>query len=50
MDKIPVEIHFPFWLTIMDNKPLLIAGVIVLLVASAFKRGYKLQQEQELTI
>jgi hypothetical protein len=48
--KLPDEIYFPFLLSLTDAKPWLIAGVVVLLVASAFKRGYKLQQDQDLTI
>ena len=49
-DKIPSEIYYPFFQSILDNRTFLIAGLIVLLIANAFKRGYKLQQEQELTV
>jgi hypothetical protein len=49
-DRIPNEIYFPFLLSIFDHKVILIAGLVVLLIANAFKRGYNLQQEQEGTI
>jgi hypothetical protein len=49
-DRIPNEIHFPFLLSILDHRLILIAGLVVLLIANAFKRGYNLQQEQDLTI
>ena len=49
-NRIPNEIHFPFLLSILDHRLILIAGLAVLLIANAFKRGYKLQQEQDLTI
>jgi hypothetical protein len=48
--KIPSEMAFYFWDALLQNRPILIAGVVVLLLASAFKRGHKLQQEQDLTI
>lgn len=48
--KIPNEIYYPFIQSIFDNRAILIAGLIVLLLATAFKRGYQLQKEQDLTI
>jgi hypothetical protein len=47
---IPPQIHFAFWDMFLNYRPFIFAGVVVLLFASAFKRGYKLQQEQDLTI
>lgn len=49
-NKIPDEIHAPFWEYILDNKFSLIGGLIVLLFANAFKKGYSLQQDQDLTV
>ena len=49
-NKIPGEIYYPFFQSILDNRAFLIAGLVVLLIAYAFKKGYKLQQEQDLTI
>lgn len=47
---VPKEIYFPFLLSLNDHRMLLIIGTIILLIAGAFNRGYKLQQEQDLTI
>jgi hypothetical protein len=47
---IPSPFYYPFWESMQDNKFVLISGVIVLLLAKAFKRGYRLQNEQDLTI
>jgi len=49
-NRLPEEIYFPARLFLNDQKGWLIAGVIFLLLSSAFKSGYKLQQEQDLTI
>jgi len=49
-NKIPDQFYFPAQLAFMDSKTWLIAAVAILLFASAFKQGYKLQQEQDLTI
>jgi len=49
-NRIPDEIYYPFLLSILDHRLILIAGLVVLLISNAFKRGYKLQQEQDLTI
>lgn len=49
-NRIPDDIYFPFIHVIFDNKYILVAGLVVLLIANAFKQGYNLQQEQDLTI
>jgi hypothetical protein len=49
-NKIPDEIYFPFWKYMLDNKFSLIGGLIVLIFANAFKKGYSLQQDQDLTV
>jgi hypothetical protein len=49
-NKIPDEIYFPFWKYILDHKFSLIGGLIVLIFANAFKKGYSLQQDQDLTV
>lgn len=49
-NRIPDEIYYPFLLSILDHRLILIAGLVVLLIANAFKRGYNLQQEQDGTI
>jgi hypothetical protein len=50
MNKIPREIFFPYWLSIYENRGWLMGGVACLLLADAFKTGYDLKKEQELTI
>jgi hypothetical protein len=47
---IPPPFYYPFWESIQNNKPALLAGIIILLLAKAFKKGYRLQNEQDLTI
>lgn len=47
---IPYEFTFNYWECFYSNSTYLISGIIVLFVARAFKRGYDLQKEQELTI
>ncbi len=49
-NKIPGEIYFPFWKYMLDHKFSLIGGLIVLIFANAFKKGYSLQQDQDLTV
>jgi len=49
-NNIPDEIYFPFWKYILDQKFSLIGGLIVLIFANAFKKGYSLQQDQDLTV
>jgi DUF2975 family protein len=49
-NDIPDQFYFPFGVVLMESKTWLIAGLAVLLLASAFKQGYKLQQDQDLTI
>lgn len=48
--RIPNEIYYPFIQSVFDYKFILAAGLIVLLIANAFRHGYNLQQEQDLTI
>ena len=48
--SIPHEIYYPFFQSILDHRSFLIAGLAVLLIANAFKKGYKLQSEQDLTV
>ena len=47
---IPNEIYFPFWPHLFDYRWGIFLGIAVLMLARAFKQGYKLQQEQDLTI
>jgi hypothetical protein len=49
-NKIPIEIIFPYWLSIYEHRGWLIAGLVCLLLADAFKTGYELKKEQDLTI
>lgn len=46
-NKIPAEIYLPFPEALLDNKGWLIAGLITLLLAKAFKKGYQLQLDQD---
>jgi hypothetical protein len=48
--QLPEGIYFPVGASINQNKGWLIAGISFLVIAEAFKSGYKLQQEQDLTI
>jgi len=47
---IPKEIYYPMWLVLFDYKWSFIGGAAILLLAKAFKKGYNLQQEQDLTV
>lgn len=49
-NAIPKGLYFPTLLYLNDNKGFLITGVAFLLLGEAFKNGYKLQLEQDLTI
>jgi len=49
-NKIPPEFYYPFFQSILDGRHVLLAGFVVLLIAYAFRKGYKLQQDQDLTI
>lgn len=44
------EIYYPFWSHLFDYRWGIFLGIAVLMLARAFKQGYKLQQEQDLTI
>ncbi len=48
--SIPNEIYYPFWSNLFDFRWIIFLGIAVLMLARAFKQGYKLQQEQDLTI
>lgn len=48
--KIPAEFSISFSNLFFENWKTGLAGLIVLLIARAFAKGYKLQQEQDLTI
>jgi hypothetical protein len=48
--KLPEEIYFPFWSTLLDSRWAFVGGLAILMTARAFKQGYQLQQEQSLTI
>ena len=50
LQKIPNEFTFHLQLYFNSYFMFVIAGVIVFIIARAFKRGYNLQKEQELTI
>jgi hypothetical protein len=46
-DGIPAGIYLPVRETVLYNSGLLIVGLIILLIASAFRRGYLVQEENE---
>lgn len=48
--QMPPSITFYYYDDFMSGWGLIVGGLIALLVATAFKRGYELQQEQELTV
>ncbi len=48
--QVPYPVTFYYYDDIMNGWSLVIGGLIVLLFAKAFQRGYDLQQEQELTV
>jgi hypothetical protein len=50
LKKIPSELSISFSAIFNDEVSDLIIGIILLAIASAFAKGYKLQQEQDLTI
>jgi hypothetical protein len=47
---LPAEVDFSFFRAFFEGSDSIIAGLIALLFASAFRRGLELQQEQELTV
>lgn len=47
---IPDVLHFQFHEVLEKSSRLLIGGLLILLLARIFKRGYELQSEQELTV
>lgn len=51
MNRIPVEIYPDSFLTVLKNSfGLIIATVILMIIRKAFKKGYDLQNEQDLTV
>ncbi|HEV7783447.1 MAG TPA: DUF2975 domain-containing protein [Chitinophagaceae bacterium] len=48
--RIPGEIYYPFWSSLLDYRWEIFLGFGVLMLARAFKQGHQLQQEQDLTI
>jgi hypothetical protein len=48
--RVPYPVTFYYYDDIMSGWDFIMAGLIVLLFAKAFHRGYELQKEQELTI
>src|SRR5688572_548388 len=49
MLPLPEEIYYPIWSSVVDYRWLIFLGIVVLMIANAFREGYKLQQEQDLT-
>lgn len=49
-NHIPDFLNFSYYDALMNNTPALLAGLVVLLFAQAFRKGYDLQMEQELTV
>jgi hypothetical protein len=49
-EQIPDQIQYRFFHSIMHGWEFIVAGLITLLLAKAFKKGYELQEEQELTV
>lgn len=47
---IPPEFSFSVADSLRDKKDIFLAALIIFLIATAFKKGYKLQQEQDLTV
>lgn len=50
MNRLPSVINFSFYDAFMSGWAAIVSGLIVLLLAKAFQRGYQLQQDQELTV
>ena len=50
LNKIPVEFTFHLQEYFFSYFKYILSGVVVFIIAQAFKRGYNLQKEQELTI
>jgi hypothetical protein len=48
--QIPNQIQYRFFHSIMYGWGFIVAGLITLLLAKAFQKGYELQEEQELTV
>lgn len=48
--QIPGEFEFSYYAALAESFPMIVVGLIIVLFADAFKQGYKLQQEQELTV
>jgi hypothetical protein len=48
--QLPDLVHFSWYNVLMSGWEFLVAGLVTLLFAKAFKRGYQLQQEQQLTV
>lgn len=48
--KIPGEIYYPVWPALLNYRWHIFLGFAILMAARAFKQGYQLQQEQNLTI
>jgi uncharacterized membrane protein len=47
---ITADVNLSAWRTLSDCQVLLIAGLVILAIAKAFKKGLSLQKEQDLTI
>jgi hypothetical protein len=50
LSNIPDEVYYPFWSWLYDVKWGLLAGLTILGIAQAFRHGYQIQKEQDLTI
>jgi hypothetical protein len=48
--NLPTDIDFSFFRAFFEGYNFIVAGLITLMIANAFKRGYELQEEQELTV
>jgi hypothetical protein len=49
-NQIPDAVSFSYYNTIMDQRFILIAALVALLFARAFRRGYELENEVDLTV
>jgi hypothetical protein len=48
--QVPEQLYFSYYIALMSGREYIIGGLIILLIAKAFKNGQKLQEEQSLTV
>jgi hypothetical protein len=49
-ETIPQGLYYPFWEVLIEQKYMVMTGLVLLLIAYAFKKGGKLEEEQALII